>query len=486
MIYVPLFRASYLVAVLAVLGGLGLSAAGCGLDPSGEVHGTALRTTVYVQPGSPPQVSAWEGDIVEAWVPGPSGYTTFSGTIDSAGQFRIAGVPPGPYWLVFPNEASTSSEAAKMFVWTQARELDLSWQELGPELAGETVPAGGVITGLSPAEADDHIFLAPSSGSWAASWGPRPLGAEQATIELPGRHRVRPGVRLSAQQIRRSQQGSLTGDTIVKYGEVAVTQGASSTPNIALTDPPARQLGFQVDHGGFLRQLGPTPPSGVAVKRYLDFELLASSVENEGHSRLPSLVRLSSTVEDSQNPDTSVIRYGDPYPPDAPRIYELRYGAYYPCTAQDKESRCGSQVYVRGPLSELAAATVRPRLSRPQALSIDGNDAMTTTEVGPNPTVRWQVPESGQVSTYVLTLIRIVPQPSGTPTEERAGMFITAKNEVTLLPGALKPGGRYYFKLRAFGGLGIDATVAPVRASLQNPPAESTIWSAPFTVNAVR
>ena len=34
MIYVPLFRASYLVAVLAVLGGLGLSAAGCGLDPS--------------------------------------------------------------------------------------------------------------------------------------------------------------------------------------------------------------------------------------------------------------------------------------------------------------------------------------------------------------------------------------------------------------------------------------------------------------------
>jgi hypothetical protein len=203
-----------------------------------------------------------------------------------------------------------------------------------------------------------------------------------------------------------------------------------------------------------------------------------------GRSQLA--LRLSSTVKDSQNPSQSAIRYGDPYPTDWARGYELRYGAYYPCIAKDTGRGCGSEVYVRGPLSELAAGTVRPRLSRPQALVIDGRDAMTVDEVGQSPTVHWQAPASGEVSTYLLSLIQLVPQPSGSPIDEPAGLFITSKNEVTMLPGVLKPGSRYYFKLRALSGLDTDPTTAPVRASLRQTPGESTVWSPPFTVTAAR
>lgn len=485
MIRIPCYRAPCLVAAL---GGLGLAAVGCdptGIDPSSEVHGTALKTTIFPQPGSPPLVQTWEGSTIEAWVPGATGYQTFSGALDSAGQFRIANVPPGPYWLVFRDEVTTLSESAKVFVWTEARELDLGYKEWSPELQDETVPLGGIITGLSPAELDDYIQLAPASGSWYTTWGPRPLGTEQVAITPPAPLRVRPGVSVSAQQLRKSQQGSLTANTIVKHGEVVAVAGASSTPNIALRDPPARQLDLQVDHGEFLRQLGSTPPNGATVKMYLDFTLLAGPKVDEILGRSQTALRLSAAVQESQNPSLTAIRYGDPYPSDWARGYELRYGASYPCTAQDTGSGCGGNVYARGPLSELAAGTLRPRLSRPQGLAIDGKDAMTVgDEVGQSPTVRWQAPASGEVSTYLLSLIHLVPQKNNSPTEEPAGLFITSKNEVTVLPGVLQPGERYYFKLRALSGLDIDAAVAPVRASLRKTPAETTVRSQSFTVTA--
>ena len=484
MIRIPCYRAPCLVAAL---GGLGLAAVGCdptGIDPSSEVHGTALKTTIFPQPGSPPLVQTWEGSTIEAWVPGGSSYQTFSGAIDSTGQFRIANVPPGPYWLVFRNEVTTLSENAKVFVWTEAREVDLSYQERLPEIQDETVPLGGKITGLSPAEVEDHMYLIPSSGSWSVTWGPRPLGTEQVAVSAPGRLRVRPGVSVSAQQLRRSQQGSFDTQTIVKYGEVVAAQGASSTPDIALTDPPARQLDLQVEHGEFIRQLGPTPPSGATVKMYLDFMLLAGPAVDDllGYSQLA--FRLSSTVKESQNPSLNAIRYGDPYPTAWGRGYELRYGAYHPCTAKDTGSGCGSNVYVRGPLSELATGLVRPRLPRPQALVIDGKDAMTVDEVGQSPTVRWQAPASGEVSTYLLSLIQLVQSHNGSHSEEPPGLFITPKSEVTVLPGVLQPGSRYYFKLRAVSGLDTDPATAPVRAWLRQTPGESTVWSQPFTVTA--
>jgi hypothetical protein len=485
---VPYFRTPCLVAAL---GGLSLAAAGCdpaGLDPSSEVHGTAFKTTIFLPPGSSPLVQTWMGHTVEAWVPDASGFRTFSGAIDSTGQFRIASVPPGPYWLVFRDEMSTGSADAKVLVWTEARELDLGYQERSPELQNETVPVGGSITGLSPAEADDYIYLTPASGSWSSSWGPRPLGTEQVVIDLgTPALRVRPGVSLTAKQWRRSHLGSLTASAIVKHGSVVAEAGTSATPNIALADPPARQLDLQVDHGEFIRQLVSTPPSGATAKMYLDFTLLAGPAVDDTLGRSQIVLRLGGAVQEAQNPSTSAIGYGDPYSTDWARGYELRYGAYYPCTAQDSGSGCGGTVYVRGPLSELASGTVRPRLSRPQALAIDGKDAMTVGDaVGQSPTVRWQAPASGEVSTYMLSLIHLVPPVNGSLSEESVGLFITPKNEVTVLPGVLQPGERYYFKLRALGGLDTDAAVAPVRASLRQPPAEATVWSKPFTVTAAR
>lgn len=488
MIRTPDIRAPRLVAALA---GLGLAAVGCdpdGFDPMGEVHGTALKTTIFLQPGASPFLQTWPGHTVEAWVPSAAGYQTFSGTIDESGQFRIAKVPPGPYWLVFRDEQTTLSENAKVFVWTAARELDLGYEERSPDLQGETVPVGGRITGLSPVEAEDYIFLAPASGSWVTSWGPRPLGTEQVAINLPSPElRLRPGVSLSAQQWRRSQQGSLATSAIVKYGEVVAAAGASATPDIALADPPARQLDLQVEHSEFVRQLGSTPPSGATAKLGLDLTLLAGPAVDETLGRSQSALRLTGDVKESQNPSTSAIRYGDPYPPDWARGYELRYGGYYPCTAQDSGTRCGSQVYVRGPLSELASGTVRPRLSRPPALAIDGKDAMTVgDEVGQSPTVRWQAPASGAVSTYMLSLIHVVPPGSDGVAEQPVALFITTSTAVTVPPGLLQPGERYYFKLRALGGLDSDAAVAPMRAALHLPPAEATVWSRSFTVTAAR
>ena len=73
---------------------------------------------------------------------------------------------------------------------------------------------------------------------------------------------------------------------------------------------------------------------------------------------------------------------------------------------------------------------------------------------------------------------------NGSHSEEPVGLFITPKSEVTVLPGVLQPGSRYYFKLRAVSGLDTDPATAPVRAWLRQTPGESTVWSQPFTVTA--
>lgn len=477
--------------LVAALCGISLAAGGCdptGLDPSGEVHGTALLTLVPPQPGSPPLVQSWEGRRIEAWFPSASGYETREGLVDSAGQFRISGVPAGPYWLVFPDDVTALLDKAKVFVWTEARELDLGYQTVLPESVPEALPLTSTFTGLSPVEVEDKLEIIPASRSWFVNWGPRPLGAEQATTPSPpARFYVRPGERISVEQWRTKQQGSLTASSIVKYGEgMVVTAGSSATLNVALTDPPARQLDLRVDHAEFVRQLGLNPPGGAPVRTTADFMLLtAPDLQGETLGRPEFALRLSGQFDQTQDPSMSGIRYSDPHRSDWTRIYELRYGASYPCTAQDTGRGCGGSIYARGPLSELATGTAQPRLSLPQGLAIDGRDAMTLeVESSQSPKVRWQAPVSGQVSAYLLSLIHLVP--SGSPDEEDAALFITTKNELTLPPGVLQPGERYYFKLRALGGLDIDATAAPRRASLRKPAAESATRTKPFTVTATR
>lgn len=477
------------VRLSAALCGIGILMVGCNPDGAADrsgIRGTALITAPSLQAGEPAAVQSWQGRVIEAWVPSGSGYQTFVGLVDSAGEFRIDQVPPGPYWLVFPDEVTAIAGQAKVYVWTEARELDLGYQKQAPlEYPRETLPFGAVLTGLSPVQADDWVEVAPASGLCLLTERPRPLGTEQAGVRpLLDLCRVRPREPIVVRQWRERPSGPLTAATIVKAGAAEFPAAPGAPVPITLTDPPERQLDLRVEHAGFLRQLGLTAPSGTSTNVYFDLMLLTSADPTGAVQGRPEVaLRLSGRVSETEGPSASGIRYGDPHPAGWARRYELRYSASHPCSGQASGSTCGGSLVARGPLSELAAGTVQPRVSRPQGLQLDGKDATAPdTEVGPDPTLRWQAPTSGPVSAYLLSLIRLVTDPDGSTREEAAGLFITPRTELTLLPGVLQPGGRYLFKLRALSGLDLDATTAPRRASLRQPPDETWLWSAAFRV----
>lgn len=486
------FRARPLATVLF---GIGLAAGGCNPPsktdaPSDEVRGTALITLMSREAGVPPRVQAWDGRLIWARVPSASGTDNRVGIVDGDGTFRIVGVPPGPYWLSFADAVTSLNQQAHVYVWTEARELDLGSQHQDAILlpGDESLPLGALVTGLSPVEADDQLHLTPSSGAWSLHLGPRPLGAEQVVVNPPPQfNRVRPRERVTAQQWRRSKQGGRTTDVIVRAGEGVVPAEVGMPLYVTLTEPPARQLDLRVDHAGFLRQLGLVIP-GTPTRQSSDFMLIADADPTgatlDGQE---AAVRLSVPDAPAQpnDPSASGLRYGDPYPEGWARRYELHYGAAFPCGGAAAASGCFTDLRVRGLLSELTAGTVQPRLSSPQSLTLDGQDAMTTAQtISASPTVRWQAPAHGQAAVYILSVLRLVAKPDGSTSEEDAGRFITKRTELTVLPEVLKPGERYAFELRALGGLALDATVAPRRVLHRPAPAESRLRSAPFTVAA--
>lgn len=460
-------------AALAALVELVALGAGCGAPE--EVHGRAAALWATEEGLSGEDAIDLSRLPIRALVPTAEGYQVLPGRGERDGSFQIPGVPEGPFWLRFPDELGAAPEdRAGLFVWTAARELDLGYRS-----SGQAVPIEGArlqlrISGLLPTERDDVLTFSTASGRWSGRADQLPAGetALDWPHPLPG---ALPGERVSARQWRAvPRDGKGRQGRVIVRGGAAVVPDGSAALDVPLVAAPPRGLRAVLD------PLLPEPPEGHDALR-ASLRLLADPdplglTPGSGER----LVELDATTAVPLG--ATELPYGDPAPGAWARRYwaKSRAGRRYhlPGTAR-AEVYCEGGAERSGPLDELAAGPIGPRLWPPRALQVDGQGALgAALTAGAAPTVRWRPPALGDVSFYRLELRRLVQTPEGYGEARLAATFLTTETEVRVPPGELRPGEIYLLALTAYGGVLEDVTRAPRLAALATPPAAAQLCSA--------
>lgn len=449
-----------------LLGGLAVWLLACDA-PAQDVHGRAIRTLLSEE-GAPTQATSWSGTTVEALSPSGDDYERLTATIDARGEFTIPSVPAGPFWLVMPNDWWASSDG-KLYVWTDAREVDLGDTDVGVPFVPTAVrPLGVEITGLLPTQSDDHLEAYSSSHHWSMYWGVGgPTGADRATWP-PGAQlqlRERPGERLIVKQWRTTTQDGVIAEATVRAGSAASPDENTTALSIPLTDFGMRTIGLRVDAAAFDAEVAalPRPLSG-----WWGFSLNAVALPNEPLAWAESLLRARAKTP-ARDANLSGLAYTDPYPATYARRYKLTHmsGRSYPVPGESMLlASCGAGLKLTGDASALDREPLRPRISLPQGLEIDGRSAQEArADLRPSPTVRWQPPRQGQVAFYLLKIYNIGKRPNRATPEISIGTFLTTETTVRLPRGLLQPGEPYFAELVAVGAVGHDPTTAPRRAA---------------------
>lgn len=331
------------------------------------------------------------------------------------------------------------------------------------------------ITGLLPTQQGDHLDAYSTSRRWSVYWGlTGPAGADKASWPpgAPIQLRESPSERLMVKQWRKTTQDGVVSEATVRAGSVPAPDETVPSLSIPLANIGTRTLDLRVDAAAFAAELAPLPrpPSG-----WWSFELNAVALPKEPMAWGDALLR-AFAKDPARDANLSGISYADPYPDSHTRRYMLSFmsGRDYAIPGESVlRASCGTGLRLVGDASALANNTLRPRLSLPQALEIDGTSAMKDrADVSPTPTVRWQPPRLGQVSFYMLKLYRIVKLPDRGRPEVLAGTFLTTQTQITLPEGVLQPGAPHFLELTAVSAP--TSTPRPPRSAQRSLSAQST------------
>lgn len=448
----------------ACLGGVFIGLLGCG--PLEGVHGWALETQRSVE--GPMKSTSWYDRQIQALSPDGTSYRSFQTTVDIQGEFYIPDVPAGPYWLSIPDELTAIPDEARLFAWTDARELDLNFTRIGSlDRNGTYREVPITITGLSPIETGDWISATSTGNSWSGSWGLTPPGGTSTMWPsgIKTRLRSEPNEQLLVKQWRPTIRDGVTSETAIRFGSAPVPDATKAMLTVPLVEPAARTLDLQVDTAAFTAELTALPPASVRWS----FSLSAIGLPKEPLAPSTLLLHVSPKAA-GRDANLRGISYTDSEPVSSTRRYTLSYmgGRSHPVPGDTTlQTSCGTGVRLVGELGELSQGMARPRLSLPQGLSIDGQDAAQEgLRLGKSPTVRWSAPRIGKPSFYMLHVIRVAKLPDRGRPDNTAAHFLTTETELNIPEGVLLPGAQYFFELIAFGATDIDPRTAPRRASL--------------------
>lgn len=456
--------------------------AGCSLPR--DVHGTAIDTLGSAEDPDYQMQRVWWQPI-QALAPNGPEYQVLSAHVDRDGKFFIPAVPGGAYWLAFPDENTARRGDANIFVWTEASEFDLGRSGQTGILGGTArLPMPTPLTGLLPVQQGDWIEAYATSHIWSSTWmlptpdaveatwpsaaGPIPLGND-------------PSDRIVVKQWRNSVIDGVSVQASVRAGSRVAPADLDKTLSFALSGSVPATFDASIDHGGFMNQLsGLAGPFDTSLTLLATADLSATPV-----GVAEKLLRLANVATPGGDPSASGLSYVDPYPAAWSRRFELRYlnTKDYPVEGTSVRKSCSSGLVRFGTASELQRGPLRPILSLPQSVAIDGSPAMVARDrVALSPTITWQAPALGTVSFYALQLVRLVDDPERETPAIVAGTFLTSRTEVTIPPGVLQAGMRYYLELTAVTGLGSDALIAP-RSALARSLSQSSAHVCSATFN---
>lgn len=438
---------------------------GLGCAPR-DVHGTAVE--VWGSPDNPESLQdmPWSTRTIQAVPASGAADARRSATVDEKGEFLITGAPSGSYWLVFPDDLTAFRDEGNTYVWTEASEFDLGLRGLPSYVLGTArVPMPTALTGLLPVEAYDSMEAYGTSQSWSMTWLPTPAGAVATTWPLDKAIPFRASAteQVLVKQWRGALQGPLDVEIVVRAGRAAAPAEERAEVPVMLSDATPATIDVQVDHAGIMGQVSGL--SGSSGRLDVSFKLMADSDPTDalaGEKNL--LVKISSWSTAVGDPSAGRLSYVDPYPASWSRRYQLEYlgDVEYSVDGTKGTATCRAGLTLRGEASELGRGPLRPNLSLPQGLTLDGSSAMVGRDgVALTPTISWQPPQIGDSPLYLLRIVQLVQRTERGYHDQLAGSFLTSRTEVRIPEGVLKPAGQYYLELIAVGGLGSDALTRP-------------------------
>jgi hypothetical protein len=442
---------------------------------------------------------------VDAFVAGGGGFTRYPGTLAADGSFSIPGVPAGSYLLVV---VDGSGEVGA--VETSASTVDLGFDRLGrADALPATLPTDVTVSvaGLDPWNpAGDQVQVASSNAdvwdspirggqvtaganagnaveSWNASAGGGPqhlLGAADAlwVHDLAARS---------------------TGATGLDYRTAA---HATAPAPVAMSDGLAASL--SVDFG--VGDLVTTPFTGSILAQWdvPAFEaLLPTMGPGAAPIAAPHALRVAASAHALAAP-APVSRAGSPdlFLLEVPAgtalldLGALSYGQFLPAPlwiewrgvsfeaavsylAAGASLPVSARVSVGGrePMVPAPATPIVPTLSPPQGLQIGGaSAAVDLAGVGLTPTLSWTAPAAGTATSYSVEVLELTLRPATTEsTFRRVGVLSTGRTQVSLPPGLLQAGGRYFARVTANARAPDPFDTAPSRAG------NVSTWAAALT-----
>ncbi len=443
----------------------------------GSTTVTGVRNLVYVVDDTlrkvvPEDLSNLE---IAAWFPTAdgAGFEFRPGTGHSDGTFFIPDVQRTPYFL----QLGTS------YLWTSSRKHELSETRLGrPDV--ELLPSGTFLelrlSGLTPWRNDNDLqFHAPGIGLGYFTTGcattPFPVqegnafisGTLEYTESMQGcgstigrfdasrgdvfytthmESRVGPGSDALLQEVRQA----LVSKTLPEIAPGTFQLSGTMAPLPIVRQP----VDFRVTE--FEAQARAIHPNARLTTNHLNIGTLPGYREFGTFISWPDLVTASDSTP-TQGDSLVTYEYGDPFPAAWSRFITanasatVSYTAEMPDGSPSAPRTLSANVTTREPLRTGATHLLRPQISPPRDLKINGLSATTSLPgVGPSPLVTWMPPMLGTASRYMVRLHRFTATSTGGTSRFILATFNTVEPRLRVPPHLLTAGSTYALQVYAY------------------------------------
>jgi len=439
-------------------------------DPTADpapVTGTAIDIYVTAQEDRVPRDLT--GANMEAWVlQADGGFTACSAMRTRDGTFEISGVPEGPYYLNLDGR----------FIVTSARTLDLDTRIVGRRTQHRIATSASLafdVRGMIAWQPNDFLELyAPNAGAAFSSLelssaAPPAVGA--TALDITTDYRVA--------ELPMSIESSAGDRAFVTHNASRVsTEGVSyqALGAIAHLDPFSLTdgIGSATARGTF--ELVPQDRQRILDWRTTVFtSLISNAIPGGANSFSNSLVGFVDVDESSfysipalfnvtapLNADVrATVSYGDPFPSAWKERVRVSVSGSKSYTIEGRSGFGFADAGFEVSADDLSSASIQPMIGAVQNLRVAGLDgAGVITDLPANPVVTWDPPALGTADSYIVVVVRFVPDGSRLVRRTRA-TFFTAGTSVILPGNILKRGEPHYIRVRALShpGLAFERTV---------------------------
>jgi hypothetical protein len=415
--------------------------------------------------------------ITAAIPDGNGGFELRSGVGAADGTFTVADVPEGVTYYLRVDDT---------WLVTDARTIDLGSDRAGrPDGVAVTDPDTQItfdLGGMTPWGYTDHLQLFSRNAGIANSYvlfppdGELAPGQTEIAATLGYLDLARPPIRIDASAGDRAVVNHLVGHWIDDFdyrilGERAeaapftVTEGTSTLVAGAFQPVPADQSGhLRLPYADY-RALG---PAGAEYPPVADVAFFAQP-KPLANGLSPSPVTLFETAQPTDLDDVDVeIPFGNPFDASWETFGTVfvTYQGEIPVPGATSVPIAGGVGSYRA-LDELFAGDNALPISQVGHPTIAGEDAsVEQTGVGLTPVLAWEAPLVGSVNGYRIRIVRIYAGDNNGGRQQPVATIYSRDTELTIPPGVLEAGERYYIQIAAWDEPNRDFAAAPNRLTI--------------------